>query len=123
MTSAALQSFATVAAAARAALWPCTVTIGNDTAAPKTSIALSGSPPKRTRLPDEHRGGYVEATVRTYLLLRSQIPGTASVALGTDFTVTADALNPGNVGTVWRTFELDDSSGGAEVRCVCRRLD
>ena len=123
-----LQRFAALAATdslglSRAQAWPVTVTLSTDTANPKTAVAGPGSPPAATRQRDELRGGYVERTTRTFCLLAADIPATATLRLGLELTVTADPLNPGTVGTVWRCFDLTGSNAGSEHRLVCFRLD
>lgn len=123
MSATALARFNARAAAFRTACWPVTVTIGNDTASPKTALAVSGTPPARLRNPDEHRSGYILATTRNFSILRSLIPATASLALGTDLTVTADTHNPATIGTIWRVKELHDSNAGAELVVRTERLD
>jgi hypothetical protein len=123
MDADSISEFNQLVAAARTALWPVTITIGNDTAAPKTALAVSGTPPAALRQPDEHRVGYVVTTSRNFSVLRSLIPGTAALRLGADLTVTADTHNPATVGTIWRVKELHDSNGGAEIVVRTERLD
>lgn len=123
MNASAIVSFNQLAAAARTAVWPVSITLGTDTANPKVGIDCSGTPPARLRNPDEHRSGYILATTRNFSLLRSLLPATATLALGTDITITADTHNPDTVGTIWRVKELHDSNGGAELVVRTERLD
>lgn len=120
-----LRRFQTIAARTRAECWPVSFTLSTDTAA--RTLKGSGSPPARTRMPDENRTGYIVRTTRVIAVLRSTLAslgGTPpTIALGTEFTITADEINPANVGTVWRSFDLKDSDGGSEIRAVCFRLD
>lgn len=116
-----LQQLHRQSAGLRAQAWPVTVTLSTDTSA--RELKISGSPAQRTRVQNEPGTGYVQRTLRTFMVLRSQLPAGVTVAPGTQFTILADLTNPENVGTVWRIFDLGDSSAGSELRCVAFRLD
>jgi hypothetical protein len=108
------------AAAQRLELWPVTVTLKSDTSDPKIQFALAGSPAKRSRRPQEQGSGFVQSVIRFYT-----IPQALALVLdlGEELTVVADAVNPQNVGTVWRVYDLDDSSSGSERTLGTYRLD
>lgn len=119
-----IQQLTAQSARDRAVLWPVTVTLSTDD--DDNEIACSGTPPTATRQGDDLRTGFITRTLRTIMLTRAQLDAlstTPTVALGTEFTIVADTHNPALAGTVWRCFDFGQSNGGAEIRCVCFKLD
>ena len=111
-----LRTFAAQGAAHRAALWAVVVTVGAAT----TRYTLAKAPATTTRQADELRAGYVQRTLATFL-----VPAAAGFtpAIGSQFTIQESEVNPAEVATVWRVFEITPGACGEETRCVAFKLD
>lgn len=111
-----IRHFAAQGATQRAQLFAVVVTLGTGT----TRYTLAKSPSQTTRAAQEQGVGYVERTIATFLIRKAL---GLTLALGNQFTIQESEINPDEVATVWRIFDLTPGAAGEEDRAVCFKLD
>lgn len=110
------RQYAAQAAEQRAAIWAVVITLNAAT----EQYTVAKSPSTSSRTADELRGGYIQRTLATFLVRPSL---GLTPAMGDKFTIQESELNPTEVGTTWRVFEVIPGAAGEETRCACFRLD
>ena len=110
--------FNRLASAARAALWPVTLTSGAT-----TGLTSAKSPTALRRVQNEQATGWTQQAHATFIIAADNAADFLP-ALGTQFTITASQVAD-EIGTTWRCFDLKraNPATAADHKCVCFRLD